>query len=123
MNESPKLIKKGIIGELLVQLRLISYNIEISKPLIDSGNDIIALKGVVTKAIQVKTTFSGSWRLSNLPEKYNILALVRFSKNEELKLDQAEIYLLSKKDLEKYKKSKNLSEYKLSEERINCLFK
>ena len=44
-------IKIGTIGELLVQLRLLLYQVQAAHPIKDSGNDLIAVKGEVSRAI------------------------------------------------------------------------
>ena len=44
-NPIPKNMKTGTIGELLVQLRLLQYNVQAAPPIKDSGNDLIAIKG------------------------------------------------------------------------------
>lgn len=128
MNSSPDTMVKGKIGELLVQLRLFQYGIESAIPVIDSGNDIIALKGHIVKSIQVKTKGHDKdirWNLSNIPERYDILALVKLAENES-RLDKALIYLLSKEQVNgRMSFSDNgeaMGQYLLSEETINSLF-
>jgi len=127
MNESPLNLKKGTIGELLIQLRLLQYGIEPAIPLIDSGNDIIALKGRTVKSIQVKTKKFDRriWRLDNMPERYDILALVKLAEDWE-NLDHAKIYLLSERDVNNRgsisDNERVLEDYRLSIERINLLF-
>ena len=69
-------IKIGTIGELLVQLRLLQYDIQAAPPLKDSGNDLIAIKGVCFKAIQVKTTTNGNFTRPPNTNIYHILAVV-----------------------------------------------
>lgn len=89
----------GTIGELLTQIRLLEYEIEPTIPLIDSGNDIIAIKDDIVKYIQVKTRSYDKtiWRFKNL-RNYHILVLIKLSKNPT-DLDQAKIYFLSKKEV------------------------
>jgi hypothetical protein len=41
---------------LLVQLRLLEYDVQAAPPVKDTGNDLIAIRGRVFNAIQVKTT-------------------------------------------------------------------
>jgi hypothetical protein len=55
-NPITEAIKTGTVGELLVQLRLLQYDVQAAPPLKDSGNDLIALRGFVVRTIQVKTT-------------------------------------------------------------------
>ena len=51
-NLSPLTKRIGTIGELLTQIRLLEYEIEPTIPLIDSGNDIIAIKGNIVKYVR-----------------------------------------------------------------------
>jgi len=53
MNSLSDTFLKGTFGELFVQLRLLQYEIQAAQPLKDTGNDLIAIKGEVFKAIQV----------------------------------------------------------------------
>jgi len=119
----PKIIT-GTTGELLVQLRLFQYGVQASPPLADSGNDLIAVKGDVFKAIQVKTTaVNGS---IDVPEDrlYHILAYVRlYGEGSELYLDQCEIFLIPKETVEGENFDKNnIDEYRISKEHVNALF-
>ena len=119
----PKIIT-GTTGELLVQLRLFQYGVQASPPLADSGNDLIAVKGEVFKAIQVKTTaVNGS---INVPEDrlYHILAYVRLQgEGTELYLDQCEIYLIPKETVEDKNFNKNnIDAFRISEDHVNRLF-
>ena len=90
----------GTLGEILVQLRLLQYGVQASKPLEDSGNDLIAIKGEVFKAIQVRTTADDN-PFAKPKKLYHILAYVKLiSKGDELLLDKSEIYLIRKEDVE-----------------------
>ena len=86
--------KIGVIGELLVQLRLLQYDIQAAPPIMDSGNDLIAIKEEVVKFIQVKaTTGDKIGNLRKLPKIYHILAMVFLKKNgENISLDESEIF-------------------------------
>lgn len=84
MNPISEKIKIGTIGELLVQLRLLKYEVQAAPALKDSGNDLIAIKGSSFKAIQVKTTIKGRINLPNLYECH-ILAIVKLeSENDSI---------------------------------------
>ncbi len=124
MNESPLSRRKGTIGELLTQIRLLEYGIEPTIPLIDSGNDIIAIKGRIVKSIQVKTKKQNRriWRFRNLRE-YDILVLVNLDEQEN-KLDCAKLYLLTKEQVNGRGSLtlKHVQDYELSESLINNLF-
>ena len=54
MNKITDNLKLGTIGELLVQLRLLEFDVQAAPPLKDSGNDLIAIRGIDMRAIQVK---------------------------------------------------------------------
>ena len=93
-NPLHKTTHKGTMGELLVQLRLLEYGVQAAPPIKDSGNDLIAIKGEVTKFIQVKTEF----RLRKLPKIYHLVAIVdlQYDKSGNLLLDQSEIWIIKK---------------------------
>ena len=63
MNPISEEIKIGTIGEILVQLRLLQYNVQSAPALKDSGNDLIAVRGEIFKAIQVKTSTKEKFNL------------------------------------------------------------
>ena len=122
-------MKTGTVGELLVQLRLLQYAIQAAPPLKDSGNDLIAVKGWVCKAIQVKTSAKGVFNLKGLAgKKYHILALVFLrGDGRDIHLDNSDIYILTKEEVGD-KLSYNINELstmdiKLTEKRLNKLFK
>ena len=98
----------GTIGELLVQLRLLQYNIQAAPPIMDSGNDLIAIKEEVVKFIQVKATTGDRVNMGKLPKIYHILAMVFLKKNgKDILLDETEIFLLEKKEVDKSSHSLN----------------
>ncbi len=96
MNPISEEIKIGTIGEILVQLRFLQYNVQSAPALKDSGNDLIAVRGDIFRAIQVKTSTIGKFSLKDLEKKkYHILALVRLiGENYDIYLDQSKIFLL-----------------------------
>jgi hypothetical protein len=80
MNPITNKIKIGTVGELLVQLRLLEFDVQAAPPLKDSGNDLIAIRGEPMRAIQMKTTARNDgfpFRLDALPKMYPSLAIVR----------------------------------------------
>src|SRR5207247_3941257 len=88
-------IKTGTVGELLVQLRLLQYDIQAAPPIKDSGNDLVALHGFVVRTIQVKTTTDEIPAWPPEVRLYHLLAIVRLAgENEDLWLDKSEIYLV-----------------------------
>ena len=118
--------KIGTIGEILVQLRLLQYDIQAAPALKDSGNDLIAVKGDIFRAVQVKTTTKDNFSFKDLSEKkYHILALVKLvGENDSIYLDRSKIFLLQKSEVEK--KSYNIEELigkDLNRERLNQLFR
>ncbi len=101
-NPISKELKIGTIGELFVQLRLLQHNIQANQPIKDSGNDLIAIKDIIFKSIQVKTiSDSERFDIRDLGNKtYDLLALVvlhGFDNNIEL--DSSKIYILTKEEV------------------------
>ncbi|MBI5912818.1 hypothetical protein HY839_00025 [Candidatus Azambacteria bacterium] len=93
-NPLPVNTHKGTLGELLVQLRLLEYGIQAAAPIKDSGNDLIAIKGEITKFILVKTEN----RLREMPLIYHYAAIVELETdaNGSLLLDQSRIWFIKK---------------------------
>jgi len=126
MNPIRAETKIGTIGEILVQLRLLQYDIQAAPALKDSGNDLIAVKGDVFKAVQVKTTTKDNFTFKDLSKKkYHILALVKLiCENDSIYFDRSKIFLLQKSEVKK--KSYNIEELldrELNRERINHMFR
>lgn len=118
MNPLYSTTRQGTIGELLVQLRLLELEVQAMQPHKDSGNDLIAIRGRTVKSLQVKTTTKNRIRkqFPNRGKIYDVLALVRLVVDDTTcKLDQSEIFLLKREDLETNSVSwNNLSNYRLS---------
>lgn len=118
-------IKTGTIGELLVQLRLLQYGVQSAPPLKDTGNDLIAVKGEIFKAIQVKTSTGDRFNnLQDLEDKiYHILALVNLvGEDNDISLDKSRIFLLSKEEVTKSSyKVDTLTDKELNEKRVSEL--
>jgi hypothetical protein len=74
----------GTAAELIVQLRLWQFGVQASSPLKDSGNDLIAIRGGMFRAIQVKGTVSNKIQIQTndlissegRERRYHVLALV-----------------------------------------------
>src|SRR5579863_6469741 len=99
-NPIPKKMKTGTVGELLVQLRLLQYDVQAAPPLKDSGNDLIALRGFVVRTIQVKTSTGVRPQWRRLPRRYHLLAVVRLQgEDRDLWLDKSQIFLVKKRDV------------------------
>lgn len=70
----------GTVGELLVQLRLLQFDVQASPPLKDSGNDLIAIRGRCVRSIQVKATeYRRGKRVSWKARTCDLLAVVCIS--------------------------------------------
>jgi hypothetical protein len=125
MNPLSDRVITGTTGELLIQLRLFQYGVQAAPPLMDSGNDLIAVRGGTFRAIQVKTTGNpnGAWNPPATDRAYHILALVRLiGEDEQLWLDQCEVYLLDKEIVDTYGVNPpGMEQYQLSQERVNEL--
>ena len=100
MNPLHKHLVTGTIGELLVQLRLLQYGVQAAPPLKDTGNDLIAVRGNIFRAVQIKTIGGTRFDLRGLPNLYHLLACVRLvGEGHELFLDRCEIYLVLKDEV------------------------
>jgi len=97
MNQiSPQLVT-GTVGELLLQLRLLQFGVQAAAPIKDSGNDLIAVRRHVFRAIQVKTVSGKTYGVQDLPEFYHILAVVGLvGDGASLHLDRSRIFLIPK---------------------------
>jgi hypothetical protein len=118
-------LKIGTIGELLVQTRLLEYNVQAAPPIQDSGNDLIAVKGEAFRGIQVKTSAAGRICNRPLPKHYHILAVVYLAANDErLLLDETSIYLIPRKvvDDNAGNAPKNLQPFRISSHLVGELF-
>lgn len=95
MNPLTSRIKTGTVGELLVQLRLLEYDVQAAPPLRDTGNDLIGVRGLSMRALQVKSSTRSHFTLGTLPENYDILATVKLCvEDEKLLLDESQVYLI-----------------------------
>jgi len=123
-NSITENIKTGTVGELLVQIRLLQYEVQAAPPLKDSGNDLIAVCGESFRGIQVKTTASGNLHWNNLPEHYHILALVNLiGEDDNLHLDQSIVYLVPMKEVNNVKPNDgSLDKFIICQDLINELF-
>ena len=134
MNKLPPHMTTGTFGELLVQLRLLQYEVQAAPPVKDTGNDLIAVKGFVFKAIQVKTTKQdGSFKLGRLKKRcYHLAALVALHMNgpDEVNLDETRIVLVPREELVPCDKTEqrtactidSLGRWQLNAELVDYLF-
>ena len=125
MNPLSERLITGITGELLVQLRLFQHGVQAAPPLADSGNDLIAIRNNVFKAVQVKTSWLENPRFEIPRDRlYHILALVHLQGEEnELHLDESRVYLVKKEEIEQGTfNSRDLTSHLLSSSLIDRLF-
>jgi hypothetical protein len=124
MNLITERIRIGTVGELLVQLRLLEHKIQAAPPIKDSGNDLIAVRGEVFRAIQVKTTKGKRYSKARLPEKYHILAVVQLIGGEEsVYLDKSPIFLIPQEEVHDAPASiSRLERYRMTYNHVNALF-
>jgi hypothetical protein len=126
MNPISAHLTTGTLGELLVQLRLLQFDVQAAPPLKDSGNDLIAIRGEDIRAIQIKTTSADHFEIDrrSLPQLYHALALVHLAGEERtLFLDQSRIFLLPREDVGKgYYTFDELAQYELHEQSVDRLF-
>jgi hypothetical protein len=110
MNALYATTKQGTIGELIVQLRFLEYDVQAAPPIKDSGNDLIAIKGAAFRAIQVRCSMSGKISKPKKKISYHILAVVKLPKeNGRFVTSKAEVYLFSRGEVDGI--SGNVSKY------------
>ena len=128
MNKITDRLKLGTLGELLVQLRLLEFDVQAAPPLKDSGNDLIGIRGTAMRAIQVKATKievpGYQIRANELPPLYHILAIVKLEGDEtNLHLDRSRVFLLAKEDvLNGHCGEEDLQRHAIGEELVDRLF-
>jgi hypothetical protein len=124
MNPIPDTTETGTIGELLVQLRLLEFGVQAAPPLKDSGNDLIAIKDEVFKAIQVKTTNDDAYRTEGLPGKYHVLAVVQLHyEGEALMLDKSRVFLIPRDKVVASPRSFNeIGQFQISQATVDAIF-
>ena len=90
----------GTLGELLVQTRLLEFDVQAAPPVKDSGNDLIAIRRTCFRALQVKTTTDGSIVRPNVDLLYHILAVVWLrTSNGRYSTCDSNVYLFDRDDL------------------------
>jgi len=89
-NSITERMESGKVGELLVQIRLLQFGVQAAPPVIDSGNDLIAVKKFVYKSIQVKSTSGDTFKKPKDDCLYHLLAVVLLKGNDcEYHLDSS----------------------------------
>ena len=127
MNPLLPQLKTGTIGELLVQLRLLQYDVQAVSPHKDTGNDLLAVRGETFRAVQVKTCATGGVfkfdRQELMTRAFHILALVQLKReNRRVLLDTSSIFLLRREEVTKGRfTADELQAYKL-DDRVAELF-
>lgn len=128
MNKIADRLKLGTIGELLVQIRLLEFDVQAAPPLKDSGNDPIAVRGKIVRSIQVKTTAleDDGYRIRSaaLPLLFDVLAIVKLESNETtLLLDASQIFLLAREDVPRGQcTEEELQRHRISKDLVDRLF-
>jgi hypothetical protein len=124
MNPITPQLTQGTVGELLVQLRLLQFDVQAAPPLKDSGNDLIAIRGQALRAIQVKSTAGNTYPVSDLPDFYHLLAVVHLvGENSNLMLDRSRVFLIPKDRIgEAPRQIEQLGEFIICESLIDEMF-
>jgi len=124
MNPISQKLVRGTVGELLVQLRLLQFDVQAAPPIKDSGNDLIAVRGSRFCAIQVKTTAGKTYSVAKLPEFYHILAVVQLAgEGSVLYLDASRIFFIPKDRVrDAPRRIDKIGYFELCQEQIDFLF-
>jgi len=125
MNPLDDRLVTGTVGELLFQLRLLQYGVQAAPPLKDSGNDLIAVREGVFKAIQVKTTRLGRVQVRDVrARKFHLLGLAALDGTaQELFLDRCTLYLLPRDKIDAVRAGEEqVADYQLSQDVVDRLF-
>jgi hypothetical protein len=125
MNPLTQELTTGTVGELLLQLRLLQHGVQAAPPLKDTGNDLIAIRGNVFKAVQVKTTTADRVRPEVPDRAFHLLGLVRLEgEGNTLHLDKCTIYLIPKDDVARLGDGgPRLEDYRLTDGLVEQLFR
>lgn len=121
---SPHLVT-GTVGELLVQLRLLQFGVQAAPPIKDSGNDLIAVKELAFRAIQIKTTAGEVYPVQDLPKFYHILAVVQLAgEGINLSLDHSRVFLIPRERVPTAPRQISaLGEFTMTEAHVKALFR
>jgi hypothetical protein len=124
MNKLYSTTSVGTMGELIVQLHLLEYDVQAAPPLKDSGNDLIAIRNREFRAIQVRCTTTEDINKPDENVLYHILAIVNLPKRDNRYItNESQVYLFALADVGAI--SKPVSKYKgnlLSQELVEKLF-
>ena len=124
MNQITDRILTGSLGELLVQTRLLQYNVQAAIPLKDSGNDLIAVNGREFRAVSVRTTTTGTYKKPAKNRAYHVLAVVCLvGSGRNVLLDKSSVFLIPKEEVAAASTDcKKLDKYKFSRKMVEQTF-
>ncbi len=124
MNHITDKMLTGTVGELLVQLRLLEHQVQAAPPIKDSGNDLIAVRGPVFRAIQVKTTTTGEYSKDRLPPLFHILAVVHLIDDKDtVYLDRSPVFLIPRDQVaDASTRTNRLDAFRMTREQVDSLF-
>ena len=95
MNTISDRMQSGVVGEHLVQIRLLQHGIQAAPPISDSGNDLIAVNGDQFRAIQVRTTTKGNYKKPKPDRQYHILTVLDlYGEDREVNLDKSNVFFI-----------------------------
>src|SRR5437762_2919738 len=128
MNELPSKTLNGTFGELVAQLELLRYGVQAAPPLRDSGNDLIACKGPIILALQIKSRLRYSFSRSRLPKEYHGVILIKFGSDKgrvDLDAEKPAIYLMTRREFvnAKHLGRKGLADFSLDTRRVSKVFR
>lgn len=124
MNPLPPNLHLGTIGELLVQIRLLEFDVQAAPPLKDTGNDLIAIRSRIVWAIQVKATEGDRYVLPEEETEYHALAAVRIVRDgQQVVLDESEVFIIPKPMLPGLsRRFSEIERWKLNTDLIDTMF-
>ena len=123
MNPISPQMSTGCVGELLVQIRLLQHGVQAAPPILDTGNDLIAVNGKEFRAISVRTTTGGTY---NKPRHrdYHVLAVVHLrGEGRDLDLNNSQVYLIPSADVASAPTNcEKLAAYSFSRQHVQVIF-
>src|SRR6266404_9404023 len=124
LNRITDKILTGTVGELLVQVRLLQYGVQAAPPIMDSGNDLIAVNGSEFRAVSVRTTTTGRFQKPVADRLYHVLAVVHLlGQDRDVYLDQSRVFLIPACDVDAAPdRCDRLDPYAFSGELVQRLF-
>jgi hypothetical protein len=78
-----------------VQFRLLQFRVQAAPPLKDTGNDLIAVRGMSMRSISVRSTIEKTFIKPPSKRIYQILAVVAFAvKDKQVSVDASQVFLV-----------------------------